>query len=384
MIILIIISFILCFIYLYIILLLYKGLKNTKKILLASKSPNNNCFSVIISAHNEENNLARCLESVVWQSIGNQRYEIIVVNDRSTDATEKIAKDFAAKYNNISVINISNTPDGFSPKKYAVSVGIKNAKNEIIVFTDADCIVPFEWLETIDKYFDKNTALVQGITSYEYTPFMNKLFFSLQSIDFISHGIVSASAIGANIPINSNANNFAFRKIAFEEMGGYGDKKLVISGDDDLLLQKIWHSKKWQIKFMADIKAKVKTMPTKNINLVFEQRKRWGSKTIYYNLPQRIMLSSIFIFYLFIFVNLILSIISPLFLFIFFIVFILKFIGELILMIPGLNLFDEKKLKKYIILASLIHLPFIIASVIFGVFGKFRWKEQIFKREINC
>ena len=71
---------------------------------------------------------------------------------------------------------------------------------------------------------------------------MNRLFWGLQSVDFISHVVVAAAAISANLPINGNANNMAFRRQAFLDIGGYGEESGVVGADDDHLMQRLWRA----------------------------------------------------------------------------------------------------------------------------------------------
>ncbi|HMA63613.1 MAG: glycosyltransferase [Fibrobacterota bacterium] len=367
-------------VYITVILLLLRGLLSLRS--YNEQKPYS--YSIVIAARNEESNLRACLDNVLNQSIDRSRYEVIVVDDRSEDTTLDIALEYVDKYENMKVIHIEDVPEGLSPKKHAVSQGVKLADHEIVVFTDADCIVPREWLMSINKTFGETTGLVQGITKYSYVDGMSKTFWGLQAVDFISHGIVAAAAIGANVPINSNANNFAFRKDAFREIGGYGsDSGKVVSGDDDLLLQKIWKSRKWKIRFMIESTAAVTTIPTKTVKGVLEQRKRWGSKTVHYHPLQVALLSGIFLFYLCICGSLICGLFFPQCLLWTLGLIILKTVGEMVLMIPGTRIFHQVNLRKWILPASLLQLPLVLFAVFAGVFGKFKWKGQKFNRVIK-
>jgi cellulose synthase/poly-beta-1,6-N-acetylglucosamine synthase-like glycosyltransferase len=369
-----------CCVYTIVIVILSRGLQSLR----VYNEKEENTFSVVIAARNEQAILRSCLDSILQQTISTSRYEVVLVNDRSTDNTLDIANEYAAKYPNFIVRNIETVAAGVSPKKNAVSQGVGVSSKEIIVFTDADCVVPPEWLATINQTFTASTGLVQGITRYAHVPEMNQVFWGLQSLDFLSHGIVAAAAIGAGIPLNSNANNFAFRKDAFLEIGGYGRSAgNVVSGDDDLLLQKIWKSKKWAIRFMINDCGLVSTLPTNTIKGVFEQRKRWGSKTVHYNAIQVAMLSGIFLFYLSIIISFCIAVFSLPFLYWGLGMIALKVSGEASLLIPGTRIFKQKNLRCYIIPASLIQLPMVVGAVFLGVFGKFNWKDQKFSRKIR-
>lgn len=368
------------FIYIGIIVFLLRGLQSLR----SCNEKGEHTFSIVIAARNEEKNLRACLDSVLNQSIDRSRYEVILVDDRSEDTTLEIALEYVDKYENIKVVHVEDVPDGLSPKKHAVSQGAKLADLGIIVFTDADCVVPHDWLLSINKTFGATTGLVQGITKYSFIDGINKTFWGLQAVDFLSHGIVAAAAIGAKLPINSNANNFAFRKDAFRDIGGYGtDTGMVVSGDDDLLLQKIWKSRKWDIRFMVESTAAVTTLPTTTVKGVLEQRKRWGSKTVHYHPKQVVLLSGIFLFYLCICASLICGLFLPQCLLWTLGLITLKTIGEMVLMIPGTRIFHQVNLRKWILPASLLQLPLVLYAVFAGVFGKFKWKGQKFNRVVK-
>jgi cellulose synthase/poly-beta-1,6-N-acetylglucosamine synthase-like glycosyltransferase len=369
---------VLSILYLSITIFLFRGLLS----LVKEGQPHNLKFSVVIAARNEEKNIETCLSRVLGQTIGPGRYEVILVNDRSADKTEDIAHSLSRRYPNLSVLSIAETPLGMSPKKYAVQQGIKHAKNEIIVFTDADCRVPPAWLETIDRFFEPDTGLVQGITSYEYAEGgMSRLFFGLQALDFCSHAVVSAAAIGAGLPINSNANNLAFRKKAFDDAAGYGKEEAVVSGDDDMLLQRIWGKTGWRIAYMTDLAGAVTTLPTTTIGGMFEQRKRWGSKTVHYGFRQIAMLSGVFAFYCTIAALFCAGVFFPSVLVPALCMMLVKIAGEAILMVPGTRIICQKSLRKYLVIGSLIQLPMVIFAVVLGVFGRFAWKGQTFSRK---
>jgi cellulose synthase/poly-beta-1,6-N-acetylglucosamine synthase-like glycosyltransferase len=333
-------------------------------------------FSVVIAARNEERNIADCLQSVFAQEeMPSKRFEVIVIDDRSEDSTPDILRRYSRLHENLKIITVTETPPGISPKKHAVTQGIGAAKNAIIAFTDADCRVPPRWLSTIGRHFNTDTALVQGITSYSHISGMGKTFYGLQSIDFLSHGIIAAAAIGANLPINSNANNMAFRRSAFAAVGGYGTDTGVTLGDDDHLLQRVWKGG-GKVRYMADPHGAVKTAPAETPRELFEQRRRWGSVTVHYGARQVFLLSVVFFFYAMIALTAAASIFDRSLLFACASMLFVKFAGELVLLVPGTRMFNREHLRKYILPASLIQLPLVLAAVLSGVFGKFEWKGR--------
>jgi cellulose synthase/poly-beta-1,6-N-acetylglucosamine synthase-like glycosyltransferase len=367
--------------YLCAVVFLHRGLRSLRT---PAPRPNKLTFSIVIAARNEEDNLAACLDACFAQTIPTERFEVIVVNDRSRDATWAIGAEYARRFPNMTMVTIDKTPEGLAPKKYAVGVGIAKARHEIIVLTDADCAAPPTWLATIEQHFSEKTGLVQGITTYARPSGMNGLFFGLQAVDFLSHGIVAAAAIGGGMPLNSNANNFAFRKVAFDAVGGYGDRaERVVSGDDDLLLQRIDRSGDWKVVFMADPAGAVTTRPTRTIRGIFEQRKRWGSKTVYYTPRQVVFLSGIFLFYSALFASFCVGFAGLPYTAVFAVMLAVKIGGELPLMLTGTALFGQKQLRGFILPASLVQLPLVLAAVALGVFGRFSWKGEKFRRAVR-
>jgi cellulose synthase/poly-beta-1,6-N-acetylglucosamine synthase-like glycosyltransferase len=348
-----------------------------------SGPPQNLTYSVVIAARNEEDSIGRCLDSVLGQSLPQERYEVIVVNDRSNDRTADICEEYCRRYPALSHVVILETPPGVAPKKHAVAVGIARAHNEVIALTDADCTVPADWLAAIDRNFTEETDVVQGVTAYESTAGIGRFFFALQAVDFLSHGVVAAAAMGAGLPLNSNANNFAFRKKAYDCAQGYGSARKVVSGDDDLLLQRIAQQRKGSVSFMADPAGAVITRPTPTLRGMFEQRKRWGSKTVNYGPCQVVFLSGVFLFYCGAAAAFVAGFFSAVYFPVFLAMFASKVIGEYFLMLPGTALLNRKNLRPYILPASLFHLFLVIAAVIFGVFGKFSWKGARYRRTVE-
>jgi cellulose synthase/poly-beta-1,6-N-acetylglucosamine synthase-like glycosyltransferase len=336
-------------------------------------------FSIIVAARNEEAMLSRCLDSLFCQSIAPERYEVILINDRSSDRTLAIAESARAVHSNFTILSVQSTPPGIAPKKFALGMGIEKAAGQVLVFTDADCLVPPTWIETFDGFFTPGVGLVQGITTYLPRTDLNQLFFGLQAVDFLSHGIVAAAAIGAGLPINSNANNLAFRREAFAD----GMTGAVVSGDDDLLLQRVWRNRKWEIRFMTDPAGSVQTEPTPTLGGVLEQRKRWASKTVHYTARQILFLSGIFIFYMMIAGTALAGFIDQRLFGAAGLMLTAKLAGEGALMIPGTRIFDCRMLRPYIAPASLLQLPLVLYAVVAGVFGRFEWKGQRQTRKVR-
>lgn len=364
------------FYYLYFLLSIYKGLNNLH--FWGSDNLPNEFVTVIIPFRNESNNIIQSLKSIEKQNYPIDKFEVIYVNDSSTDdSEEKLKSQINSK--NIHVISV---PDDFAKKahkKRAIKYGIKNANGEIIVTTDADCTHKNNWLKTLLSGLDKNTGFISGPVEFiEEKSFFNQL----QRLEFASLIITGAGLIGANKPMICNGANLAYRKSVFTEAGGFEGQMELSSGDDEILMQRIWKMTDYKIKFCINKDSFSFTQANKNLTQFYNQRKRWASKGLFYE--SRSTLSSIIfisLFYLCLLMLLVLSFIDTSFyLPIFIIIFMLKIFSEFIVMARGCNLLFDKKMLKYFPLTEFLHIPYILISGITGIFGNFVWKERKLSR----
>jgi len=336
-------------------------------------------YSVIIAARNEERQIGECLRTVLDQTIGAGRFEVIVADDRSGDRTGDVVAGMMAAHANLSLVRIDETPPGMGPKKHAVMAALGKANGAVIVFTDADCRVTPAWLETLDCHFAGDTGVVQGVTSFRRTPDVAPWLFTFQSVDFLSHVVVSAAAIGAGLPINANANNLAVRRAAMEDAGWYGNKAHVVSGDDDLLLQNVRRAGRWRIAFVPDREAAVETFAQKSLAGVLNQRKKWGSVTVHYGPIQTLLLGGVFLFYCMVPVCLLAADRAPLLAAAAGGLMAVKVLGELLLMRTGCRAFGIAFRPVAVALSSVPQLLMVVYAVFAGVFGRFTWSGDSYR-----
>ncbi len=338
-------------------------------------------FSVIIAARNEEANIKKCIERILAQSYPSNKFEIIVADDRSTDSTAAIIESCASIDKRIRLVKIGNCPVGVSPKKNAVSEAVSYARGEVLLFTDADSTVPSGWMECMASHLAPDTDFVSGLTKFYKTGTVSDVWFNLQQTDFLSHGIVSAAAISAGLPLNTNANNLAVRRLSFNKVNGYRGVECVVSGDDDLLLQRLKKAG-GKVKFAASPLAAVETKAAANLREWWEQRKRWSSKTVYYDRKAVFLLSFVFSYYLLIFTAVFLSLLIDGLFYYGIIAFVHKTILDAFLYFRGCSLLKCKLRGYWFWLLAPLHIPIIVFAVLFGVFGRFRWKDGRVSRKL--
>ena len=171
------------------------------------QSSTNLFVSVIIAARNEEANLNDCLESAANQTYPVSLYEIIIMNDGSTDETATICSDFVKRYPNIKSIQVKDDII-IRGKANALAQGIEASSGAIILITDADCTVQRTWVEqTVNRYSPK-IGLIGGFTLQKATT----PFEGMQSLDWTFILGMAAATAGLGHPLGSIGNNLSFRR----------------------------------------------------------------------------------------------------------------------------------------------------------------------------
>lgn len=338
----------------------------------------NEFVSVLIPFRNEEQNILRVLKSLESQDYPEEKFEVIFMDDNSSDNSKNLLETHIRK-NNFKVISVPKEYSEKAHKKRAIRYGIENAKGEIIVTTDADCVHSSQWLRTLLSFMKNDVGFISGPVEFITG---NNLFDKFQKLEFAGLVITGAGLIGNNTPTICNAANIAYRKKAFDEVGGFALQMDLSSGDDELLMQKIFQDTNYKIVFALDKNAIVKTEANNSIKQFYNQRKRWASKGLFYKNKLLVFkLILIFLFYLSLILLPILGLIlSKLFLFLFIISFLLKIILEYNILKKGIELLFEKNILDIFLIAELFHIPYVIVAGISGAFGNYEWKGRSVSR----
>jgi len=192
-------------------------------------------IAILIAARNEEECISDCLAAIEKQDYPENLREIVVINDNSDDSTADIARSFRDKIPGLRIIDAGELPEGIAPKKNALIAGIKATSSDIILTTDTDCQPPPGWISGIATCFEQDVDAVVG-----YSPLTGRgLIGALARFDGFISAIISAGTTGLGYPGSSVGRNFAYRRQAWLDAGGFGSDAAAASGDDDLLLQRI-------------------------------------------------------------------------------------------------------------------------------------------------
>lgn len=229
-------------------------------------------ISVLVAVRNEEANIKHLIACINKQNLLKDEFELIIIDDHSTDNTPFILKQLASKHNWMQVIKQKN---GFAGKKAALSAGLETAKNELIVFTDADCSLPTTWLQSYWQFYcqQKHPDLIIGLVDMQTTSPLQHFF----RLDFLSL-ILSSAGASAFSPIFCNGANMA---VKYKAISKTDYNSSLTSGDDVFLL----HNFKANNKRICLLKTRtnlVKTQAPTTLNEFINQRHRWASKTPYY------------------------------------------------------------------------------------------------------
>lgn len=361
----VVITFILFYVgWLWTMLLAWQALLRTGKSYQVQKKEPALFYSIIVPFRNEAKNLGKLVNSIRSNAFPREVYEIILVDDHSTDDSVQLAR----KIKDVRVIGLQE----HYGKKQALAQGINAARGDVIITTDADCEVSENWLSSICYYFEERSAkLVSGAVTFRSE---KKGFHHLQTIEFASLVGSGAAAIQLAIPGMCNAANLAFEKRAFYNVGAYSNNDHLASGDDEFLLHKIASEYPGTIFFNTFSRSFVKTDPLNSVTELIQQRKRWASKWTYYKHIRNSFLA--------VFIGLVnLSVLIAFFYAVavnqwIWLVILFKAISEAIFLRSILRFVDKSLHPVYFLLLQIIYPVYVVYFAVVANFGGYTWKGR--------
>ncbi len=350
------------------------------------QTSNQTFISVIIPARNEEQNLPALLNGLTEQTYNKALFEVIVVDDYSTDGTAGIVKKYSS--GNIKLIQLHDyaaTTGINSYKKKAIEVAIAQSNGELIVTTDADCVVTKNWLQTIAAFYEQNDpAFIVMPVKYSCNNHFLEIF---QALDFMTLQGITGAAVSGKSQSMCNGANLAYTKKAFNAVGGFEGINHIASGDDMLLMHKIYKLNPNGTRYLKSADVIVQTKAMHNWKDFLNQRIRWASKADQYD-DKRIFWV-LLIVYAFNVMMLVLPVIAAinnyqltiinyqlsifecwLYLLLF------KTIIELYYLYPVAAFFKYIKLLWWFPVSQPVHIVYTVIAGWLGKFGKYEWKER--------
>jgi glycosyltransferase involved in cell wall biosynthesis len=252
--------------------------------------------SVVICARDEDENIARNLPGVLVQNYASS-HEVIVVNDNSHDDSKYILQELKKTFKLLNIVELTQEAKLISGKKYPLSIGIKEARHEIVLLTDADCVPASElWIQKMQDAYYNGVEIVLGYGGYHKRPgLLNKLirFETFHSaLQYLSFAL-------AGIPYMGVGRNLSYRRETFIRNKGFASINHIPSGDDDLFVNKV--ATKHNTAIVLDPEAITLSIPKTTFNEWKRQKQRHYTTAKYYKPKHKILLllytSTQFLFY---------------------------------------------------------------------------------------
>ncbi|SRR5579871_2038 len=340
-------------------------------------------ISVIIAARNEEKNIIRLLNSLSQQSYPKNLWEIIIIDDHSTDNMPNLLSNFPSEKINLRRLQLSDHLILENPtksyKKLAIEIGINKASGDLIVTTDADCTFTKDWLQTIACFYQSTSA--KFIAAPVKIQACKNLLSIFQTLDFITLQGITGASVYKKFHSMCNGANLAYEKKIFFKVDGFENIDNIPSGDDMFLMHKIYKEDPDGVFFLKNKNAIVSTLPESSWKDFLNQRIRWASKADHYD-DKRIfwVLLFVYLFNLMFLVLLVASCWNINCLFILLSLFILKIIIEFPFARSVSSFFDQQKMMRYFLLLQPLHIIYTLTAGWLGKFGKYDWKGRTIRK----
>jgi cellulose synthase/poly-beta-1,6-N-acetylglucosamine synthase-like glycosyltransferase len=366
--------------YIFLILVYHQGFERT--LVIPNETRGHTSVSIVIPVRNESANIAALLEDIKEQNYPRELYEVIVVDDHSTDDTLPILKQF--KGSNLDfplhILELSDATVQQAYKKAAIEMALREAKGTLIVTTDGDCRVPSNWLQSFVSCYEKeHCKLMTGPVRFDYKA--GSLVEEFQALDFVCMMGITAGAIQTRLHHMGNGANLCYERAAFDAVGGYRGNTDYASGDDLFLMHKVAAKYPIQIRFVKNIEAQVVTKPQENWSTFLQQRLRWSSKSTAYQEKQ--MTYILGLVYL---VNLLTPFVllgglfyAPARVPLLGILF-MKWFVDLRFLHTVCGYFNMRRLLRSIIPIGILHILYIVGVGTLGTFVSFDWKGRKIRR----
>ena len=242
--------------------------------------------TIVLAVKNEQQQLPICLDALLRQNYPPEKYDILVVDDHSTDKTREILSRYSRTHRQISWYG-DHDNQFISSKKAALKQAISLAQGNLILLTDADCLPTPDWCLSMVSCFDLKTALVAGFSPQRAPekPFLDRFLI----VDAVSAAYVSASSMARQKGITATGRNLAFNRQLFDQAGGYDALPDTLSGDDDFVVQKLTGFKGYKSVYNTSVQAILPSLGPQSWPALVRQKSRHLSSGIRYPLYVQIL-----------------------------------------------------------------------------------------------
>ena len=343
-----------------------------------STIPSTTKFSIIVPCRNEAKNLPKFLQSIAQLNYPKDAFELIVIDDFSTDNSARIFNQWRMQNGRIETTLLENLRLSNSPKKDAITRAVPIIKHPWIITTDADCVVAPNWLQVLDQYLQQTQAEML-VGSVVYTT-KNNWFHHFQQFELLALQATTSGSFGIGKPFMCNGANLAYSKDFFNRLGGFGGINDRSSGDDVLLLQKAIEKEPAKVQFVKNSQNIVKTKPENDLYQLFMQRVRWASKTSgYQSTYARMLALVVLLMNTTIVAGIILVAMGKIDWKPFLVIFVFKYLFDYALMRTSKKFLLPKRFV-FPVASSLIYPFFSVIVGYYSLLGSYNWKGRRFTK----
>lgn len=332
-------------------------------------------FTIIVNYRNEADHLPAFLASLLRLNYQKELVEWYFINDHSTDDSNHILEEFTSNHKQWNIHRINRIKKSASAKKDGITQAVALTKNQHIICTDADVILPSAWINSYNDlyHFHENAHFVAGPVQITTN---DSIITQLQHAEMVALQMVSIGAFSQRQPFMCNGANMSFTKNAFLEVDGYDGNDHISSGDDIFLLEKLVAEDVMNCHYLKSEDAIVQTFPKTDFKSMISQRARWAQKGTQTksNLNKLVSFQILLMNLAFVITPLlfVMGIVS-------FIVLVLillpKILVDTIVLVVGHRFFENKKWSLYL-LPQLFLYPFIVIAVALKSTQKVQWANR--------
>ncbi len=343
-------------------------------------------FSIVIPFRDEAKALPVLIKSLKQLKYPSDKFEIIFVDDDSDDDSvniiqrgfDKACLERSRKAQpNIRILK--NERKSGSPKKDAVKTAIAQANFDWILTTDADCIIPHDWLKTFDAFIQKHQPkLIAAPVTYLT---INSLLNQFQLLDLLSLQGSTIGSFGIDKSFMCNGANLCYEKQVFLAINGFEGNEHIASGDDIFLLEKISSNYPDKVHFLKSYSAIITTKSETTLKNLISQRIRWAAKaTSYKNNFSKLVSIAVFSMNFLLILLFLVSVIGYYSWINFIIIFLIKFCVDFILLFKTATFFKQQSILKHYFWSSLIYPIFIIFIALSSFTSSYSWKGRTYTK----
>ncbi len=305
--------------------------------------------SVVICAKNEYYNLSENLPLILKQDYPD--FEVVLVNDFSDDDTEELLDDMKRKFSNLKVINLNRNLNFFKGKKFPLSIGIKSAKNEILLLTDADCKpASSQWISSMASNYTSHTEVVLGYGPYNKLGGLLNMLIRYDTfiiaMQYFSYAIMGKPYMGVG-------RNLSYRKSTFFKNKGFTSHYNIPSGDDDLFIKQV--SSKSNTKIELSENSYMFSEPKHTFDDWFRQKQRHLSTSKAYSTLFKLLLGGYNISQLLFYITLVLLIINNTLLIATMPIFIITFLSRIFIQKKAASRLGENQLLLFSLFGDILY-----------------------------